>query len=95
MIVSSVRVIHGVSTFCIGKLGGSYILASETCALDLIDADYVRDVRPGEIVVLSEKGIESRTPFPKQRQYSCIFELVYFARPDSNVFERNVYTSQI
>ena len=84
----------GFRPLCIGKLGASYILASETCALDLIDADYVRDVEPGEIVVISEKGLESRRPFPKQRQYSCIFELVYFARPDSNVFERNVYNTR-
>lgn len=84
----------GFRPLCIGKLGGSYILASETCALDLIDADYVRDVRPGEIVTISEKGLESRMPFPRQRQYSCIFELVYFARPDSNVFERNVYEAR-
>jgi amidophosphoribosyltransferase len=84
----------GFRPLCIGKLGGSYILASETCALDLIDADYIRDVRPGEIVIISEKGLESLMPFPLQRQYSCIFELVYFARPDSNVFERNVYNSR-
>ncbi len=84
----------GFRPLCIGKLGGSYILASETCALDLIDADYVRDVRPGEIVIISEKGLESLMPFPQQHQYSCIFELVYFARPDSNVFERNVYNSR-
>lgn len=84
----------GFRPLCIGKIGASYILASETCALDLIDADYVRDVRPGEIVVLSEKGLESILPFPSQRQHSCIFELVYFARPDSMVFERNVYDSR-
>jgi amidophosphoribosyltransferase len=84
----------GFRPLCIGKLGGSYILASETCALDLIDADYVRDVNPGEVVVISEKGLESVMPFPQQRQHSCIFELVYFARPDSNVFERNVYSAR-
>ncbi len=84
----------GFRPLCIGKLGGSYVLASETCALDLIDADYVRDVRPGEIVIFSEKGIESFTPFPLQRQHSCIFELVYFSRPDSSVFQRNVYGSR-
>ena len=84
----------GFRPLCIGKLGGSYILASETCALDLIDADYVRDVRPGEIVVISEKGMESFMPFPSQRQHSCIFELVYFARPDSKVFERDVYNAR-
>lgn len=84
----------GFRPLCIGKLGGSYILASETCALDLIDADYIRDVRPGEIVIISEKGLESLMPYPQQHQYSCIFELVYFARPDSNVFERNVYSAR-
>ena len=84
----------GFRPLCIGKLGGSYILASETCALDLIDADYVRDVRPGEVIVISEKGMESLSPFPQQRQHSCIFELVYFARPDSKVFERNVYDAR-
>jgi amidophosphoribosyltransferase len=84
----------GFRPLCIGKLGGSYIVASETCALDLIDADYIRDVRPGEVVVISEKGLESFSPFPQQRQYSCIFELVYFARPDSKVFERNVYDAR-
>jgi amidophosphoribosyltransferase len=84
----------GFRPLCLGKLGGSYVVASETCALDLLDADYVRDIHPGEIVVISEKGIESRMPFARQRQYSCIFELVYFSRPDSNVFERNVYDSR-
>jgi amidophosphoribosyltransferase len=84
----------GFRPLCLGKLGGSFILASETCALDLLDADYVRDVKPGEIVIISEKGIESVMPFPQQRQHSCIFELVYFARPDSNVFQRNVYAAR-
>ncbi|HET6266147.1 MAG TPA: amidophosphoribosyltransferase [Acidobacteriota bacterium] len=84
----------GFRPLCLGKLAGSYVVASETCALDLLDADYIRDVQPGEIVIISEKGIESRSPFAKQRRHSCIFELVYFARPDSNVFERNVYNSR-
>src|SRR5262249_33159617 len=84
----------GFRPLCLGKLAGSYVVASETCALDLLDADYIRDVQPGEIVIISEKGLESRSPFAKQRRHSCIFELVYFARPDSNVFERNVYNSR-
>lgn len=84
----------GFRPLCLGKLGGSYVVASETCALDLLDADYVRDIHPGEIVVISEKGLESRMPFARQRQHSCIFELVYFSRPDSSVFERNVYDSR-
>jgi amidophosphoribosyltransferase len=84
----------GFRPLCLGKLGGSYILASETCALDLIDADYIRDLQPGEVVTISEKGLETRMPFPRERQHSCIFELVYFARPDSKVFERNVYDAR-
>lgn len=84
----------GFRPLCLGKLGGSYVVASETCALDLLDADYIRDVQPGEIVIISEKGLESRMPFARQRQHSCIFELVYFSRPDSKVFQRNVYDSR-
>jgi amidophosphoribosyltransferase len=69
----------------------TYILASETCALDLIDAEYVREVAPGEMVVIREDGVEFFHPFPQTRQAFCIFEFIYFARPDSIVFEKNVY----
>ena len=68
----------GFRPLCIGKLGASYILASETCALDLIDADYVRDVEPGEIVIISDKGLESRKPFPKQRAVQLHFRACLF-----------------
>lgn len=81
----------GVRPLVLGKLEDSYVFASETCALDIIGADYVRDVQPGEIVVISDTGIESYKPFPPQRQRFCIFEYVYFARPDSMIDGLGVY----
>ena len=85
---------HGFRPLCIGKVGKGYVLASETCALDLVNAKYVRDVEPGEIVFINEKRIESVKPFPKMRKASCIFEFIYFARPDSNIFTKNVYLTR-
>ena len=82
---------HGFRPLCLGKLNGSYVLASETCALDLIEADYIRDVEPGEIVIIDEHGLRSLKPYPQVRPAYCIFEFVYFARPDSNIFGQNVY----
>jgi amidophosphoribosyltransferase len=81
----------GVRPLVIGKLDGAYVLASETCALDIIDAQYVRDVQPGELVVISDEGLQSFKPFPPQRQRFCIFEYVYFARPDSMIEGLGVY----
>ncbi|MEQ1755107.1 MAG: amidophosphoribosyltransferase [Micropepsaceae bacterium] len=81
----------GVRPLVIGKVEGAYVFASETCALDIIGADYVRDVKPGEIVVISDAGLESYMPFPQQRQRFCIFEYVYFARPDSMIDGQGVY----
>jgi amidophosphoribosyltransferase len=75
----------------LGDLDGSWILASETCALDIIGARYVRDLKPGEMVVVTSKGIESHFPFEPEKSRFCIFEYVYFARPDSSVEGRNVY----
>ena len=86
---------YGFRPLCIGKLGKSgYVLASETCALDLISAKYVRDVEPGEIVIINKNGIESIKPSLKQRKAFCIFEFIYFARPDSNIFTKNVYLTR-
>ncbi|NQU95774.1 MAG: amidophosphoribosyltransferase [Candidatus Omnitrophica bacterium] len=85
---------HGFRPLCIGKVGKSYVLASETCALDLVNAKYVRDVEPGEIVFINGGRIESVKPFPKMRKASCIFEFIYFARPDSNIFTKNVYLTR-
>ena len=75
-----------------GKNRGAYVFASETCALDLIEAEYVRDVEPGEIVTIGPGGsVESLRPFAPVPQSKCIFEYIYFARPDSNLFGHNVY----
>ena len=81
----------GIRPLVLGDLDGSYILASETCALDIIGARFVRDVEPGEIVVVTEDGIESLFPFERRKSRFCIFEYVYFARPDSTIEGSNVY----
>ncbi|MBB6169656.1 amidophosphoribosyltransferase [Chelatococcus composti] len=81
----------GIRPLVLGQLDSCYILASETCALDIIGAKFVRDVENGEIVVISEEGLESIKPFPPQPMRPCIFEYIYFARPDSIVHGRNVY----
>jgi amidophosphoribosyltransferase len=74
-----------------GKNRGAYVFASETCALDLIEADFIRDVEPGEIITVGPDGMESLKPFPPAPHAKCIFEYIYFARPDSNLFGHNVY----
>ena len=81
----------GIRPLVLGDLDGAWILASETCALDIIGARFVRDLKPGEMVVVTSKGIESLFPFEPQKTRFCIFEYVYFARPDSTVEGRNVY----
>jgi hypothetical protein len=83
----------GVRPLVIGKLEDAYVLASETCALDIIGAEYMRDVKPGEVVVISDEGtkLETYQPFPPQRQRFCIFEHIYFARPDSIIDGLGVY----
>jgi amidophosphoribosyltransferase len=81
----------GIRPLVLGDLDGKPVLASETCALDMIGAKFVRDIEHGEIVVCDERGIESLKPFPAQRPRPCIFEYVYFARPDSIVNGRSVY----
>ena len=81
----------GIRPLVLGEIDGHYILASETCALDIIGARFVRDVENGEVVVISESGIESHKPFPPQPMRPCIFEYIYFARPDSIVHGRHVY----
>src|SRR5271170_5352546 len=86
----------GFRPLCIGKLGEAYVLASETCALDLIHAKFIRDVEPGEIVIINEQGLTSFQAFPEQtRRAFCIFEYVYFARPDSTISNRNVYKVRV
>lgn len=81
---------HGIRPFCIGKLENTYILASETCALDLLGAEYVRDVNPGELIVINDDGMYSRQFSPPTKSKHCIFEYIYFSRPDSQIFGNNV-----
>ena len=82
---------YGIRPLVLGKLNNSYILASETCALDIIGADFVREVENGEIVVINKNGVESIKPFPKINPRPCIFEYIYFSRPDSIIAGKGVY----
>ncbi|MFZ0448374.1 MAG: amidophosphoribosyltransferase [Desulfatiglandaceae bacterium] len=82
---------NGFRPLCIGKLDSGYVVSSETCALDLVDAKFIREVEPGEIVIINEAGLRSVPSGIKSRKSQCIFELIYFARPDSNIFGENVY----
>ncbi len=85
----------GFRPLVLGKLkNGGIVFASETCALDLIEAEYLREVEPGEMVVVDDKGLRTVQTLPKQRSGKCIFELIYFARPDSQVFGRSVYMTR-
>jgi amidophosphoribosyltransferase len=85
-----VRDPHGFRPLALGRLNDAYVVCSETCAMDLIGATYVRDVEPGEILIISADGVKSIKPFPPAPLSHCIFEHVYFARPDSYVFGRSV-----
>jgi amidophosphoribosyltransferase len=87
-----VRDPNGFRPLVLGELGGAYVLASETCALDLIEATYIREIEPGEMIVINKKGIQSTFPFKPADPSHCIFEFIYFARPDSMVFGQNVYS---
>jgi amidophosphoribosyltransferase len=85
---------NGFRPLCLGILNGNYILASETCALDLVQAEFVRELDPGEILIISDEGIKSlRSKVVANRSF-CIFELIYFARPDSTIFGQNVYLTR-
>lgn len=83
---------HGFRPLCLGKLDGGYIVASESCVMDLIEAEYLREVRPGEIIHIHKNGMESYFPFQKTPPKFCVFEHIYFARPDSVIYGRNVYS---
>jgi amidophosphoribosyltransferase len=85
-----VRDPRGFRPLCIGRLNGTWLLASESCAFDIMDAEYIRDVEPGEVVVINESGLRSSFPFEPATPSFCIFEHIYFARPDSKVFGENV-----
>jgi amidophosphoribosyltransferase len=81
----------GVRPLVLGKQGGAYVLASESCALDIVGAEIVRDLDPGEMVVITKAGIKSIKPFPAKQSRFCVFEYIYFARPDSVLEGRGVY----
>ena len=85
---------HGVRPLVLGRIGDAHILTSETCALDIIGADFVRDIQPGELVVIDANGVRSFFPFRPQQTRFCIFEYIYFARPDSMVEGHSVYAAR-
>ncbi len=88
--IIGVRDPFGFRPLVLGKLDGAYILSSETCAFDLIHAEFIREIEPGEVVIIDENGIRSEHPFEPEKRSFCMFEYVYFARPDSIVADINV-----
>ncbi len=88
--IIGVRDPHGFRPLSLGRVDGAYVLASETCAFDLVGAEFIRDIEPGEVVIINDKGIRSEFPFNEMRRAFCIFEYVYFARPDSIIRDINV-----
>ncbi|MBT3416123.1 MAG: amidophosphoribosyltransferase, partial [Nitrospina sp.] len=85
---------HGFRPLCLGKLDGAYIVASETCVMDLIEAEFIREVEPGEVLLINDQGVQSFFPFKKVDTKHCVFEHIYFARPDSFMFGEHVYTAR-
>jgi len=81
----------GFRPLVMGRLKDSFVFASETCAFDLINAEYEREVEPGEVLLITKDGVQSFKPFGQTRKAQCVFEFIYFARPDSFIFNRNVY----
>lgn len=91
----AVRDPHGFRPLSLGRLGNSYVVASETCAFDLVEAEFIRDIQPGEVLIVDDRGLRSFFPFEKKTKVAhCVFEHVYFARPDSIVFGENVGLSR-
>jgi amidophosphoribosyltransferase len=86
---------HGIRPLCLGKLEGAYVISSETCALDLLGAEFIRDVTNGEMVTIEKGGLRSRTYGKVEREALCVFEYIYFARPDSVIHNRNLYESRV
>ena len=86
---------HGLRPMVLGKLKNAIVVASETCAFDIIDAEYVREVQPGEIIEISRFGTKSFFPFQKMQESLCVFEYIYFSRPDSIIFNESVYQMRI
>lgn len=90
--IVAIRDPHGFRPLCLGRLDGGYIVASESCVMDLIEAEFVREIEPGEILVINQQGLQSYLPFAKVQPKHCVFEHIYFARPDSFLFGADVYT---
>ena len=90
----AIRDSRGFRPLALGRLGDAWVVASETCAFDLIDAQYVRDVEPGEMIVIDQDGLRSSHPLPPQQHSMCLFEHVYFARPDSLIYGRSINESR-
>ena len=82
---------YGFRPLCLGKLDGGYIVASESCVMDLIEAEFIREIEPGEVLLINKDGLQSFFPFRKMDVKRCVFEHIYFARPDSFLFGENVY----
>ncbi len=93
--IYAVRDPNGFRPLVLGKLGNAAVVASETCAFDIMDAEYVREIGQGELIEISESGIKSYHPFEKKEQSLCVFEYIYFSRPDSIIFDRSVYDMRI
>ena len=91
----AVRDPFGFRPLVMGRLNNSMVFASETCALDLITATYIKDVEPGEVILVNEEGIKSFFPFKNERKSSCVFELIYFSRPDSIFNNRSIYNLRV
>ena len=90
----AIRDSRGFRPLALGRLGDAWVFASETCAFDLIDAQYVRDVEPGEMIVIDKDGLHSSHPLPEQKHSMCLFEHVYFARPDSLIYGKSINESR-
>ena len=93
--IYAVRDPQGFRPLVLGRVGESYVVASETCAFDIIDAEYIREVLPGELIEISKAGIKSYFPFEAQKQSLCVFEYIYFSRPDSIIFGNSVHDMRI
>jgi len=90
----AVRDPNGFRPLALGRLNDAYVVASETCAFDLIEAEFIREIEPGEMIVINKQGLTSYKPFPETTATPCIFEFIYFARPDSTIFGKNVYLTR-
>ncbi len=83
---------RGFRPLCLGRLDGAYIVASESCVMDLVEAEFIRELEPGEVILINQDGVKSFFPFPKTPIKQCVFEHIYFSRPDSSLFGKSVYS---